>query len=331
MPLEQKIIGCIMGGAVGDALGAPLEFLTLEQIGKQWGTVDRYVEFKDGSGSITDDTQMLLFTVEGLVQARERGRIKGQCHIPGVVFWAYQRWLITQNETPSSASAPELKLGTLIHQREMFHRRAPGMACLSGLKYPDRKGVNLKSKGCGTVMRIAPAGFFYDDAQFTFEIGCDLSRLTHGHPTGVLAGGALALLIYELYHQTPLPEAIARVLRELEQHSGHEEVSVAIQKASRLANSTAAPETAIAELGEGWVAEETLAIALYCALKFQTDFRAGVTAAINITGDSDSTGAVSGNILGCMLGKSAIPPEWIANLREHSIVSNMANAISVAI
>ena len=68
-------------------------------------------------------------------------------------------------------------------------------------------------------------------------------------------------------------------------------------------------------LGEGWVAEEALAISLYCALRFKEDFSAGVLAAINHSGDSDSTGAITGNILGVIHGIKGIPEKWITNLK----------------
>lgn len=63
----------------------------------------------------------------------------------------------------------------------------------------------------------------------------------------------------------------------------------------------------IAQLGVGWVGEEALAISVYCALKYQDDFKEAVIAAVNRNGDSDSTGAITGNILGAYLGLSRIP------------------------
>ena len=78
-------------------------------------------------------------------------------------------------------------------------------------------------------------------------------------------------------------------------------------------------------MGEGWVAEEALAIGIYCALHYQKDFRQGVLAAVNISGDSDSTGAIAGNILGLLNGEGALPENWCRNLREYAIVSQAAD------
>ena len=78
-------------------------------------------------------------------------------------------------------------------------------------------------------------------------------------------------------------------------------------------------------LGEGWVAEETLAIAIYCSLKYQNDFSAGIIAAVNHKGDSDSTGAVTGNILGALLGYEAIEDKWKENLELHDVILEVAD------
>lgn len=80
-----------------------------------------------------------------------------------------------------------------------------------------------------------------------------------------------------------------------------------IDKAIDLANEDVDDLEAIRELGQGWVAEETLAIAIYCALKYSNDFDKALIASVNHSGDSDSTGAVTGNILGAYLGLSGIP------------------------
>ena len=87
----------------------------------------------------------------------------------------------------------------------------------------------------------------------------------------------------------------------------------------------------VAELGQGWVAEEALAIGVYCALKHTWEFEAGVLEAVNITGDSDSTGAIAGNILGTINGEAAIPEAWRKNLREYDIVSQVADDLAARI
>ena len=81
----------------------------------------------------------------------------------------------------------------------------------------------------------------------------------------------------------------------------------------------------IQSLGEGWVAEETLAIAVYCAVKYADDFARGVCASVNHGGDSDSTGAVTGDILGAALGIDAIPKKYTEPLELCGVIEEIAN------
>jgi len=318
---REMTLGCMLGGAVGDALGAPVEFLDLKRIEEVYGCfgVTGYVEFGDGTGGVTDDTQMALFTAEGILRANVRANDKGICHGPSVVHGAYLRWLRTQGwKLPENTPDFIPDSGWLVHEKALWKERAPGRTCLNALacgRWGELKARN-KSKGCGTVMRTAPAGLFFNPVP-AYEMGCDFSAITHGHPTGITAGGALAMLVSMLLLGKPLPDAVDETIAFLEPKPEAVE-TVAALKHAKTAQS-------VSELGEGWVAEEALAIGVYCALKHTWDFRAGVLEAVNIDGDSDSTGAIAGNILGALNGVSGIPKEWIRNLREREIIETVAN------
>ena len=82
--------------------------------------------------------------------------------------------------------------------------------------------------------------------------------------------------------------------------------------------------TAIHALGRGWSGDEALAIAVYCALKYSGDFDRAITAAVNHRGDSDSTGAITGNILGAYLGLSGIPQKYLENLELRDLILELA-------
>ena len=313
---RDAVRGCFLGGAVGDALGAPVEFMSRREIFEEYGKdgITDYVEFYGNQGSITDDTQMTLFTAEGILRAIVRENERGVCSPEGVVHFAYLRWLKTQG---TEADCPECVLdsGWLIKEKQLFQRRAPGNTCINSLKYP-KYAKNNNSKGCGTVMRMAPAGI-RRYARLAYESGCDFSALTHSHPTGITSGGAFAMLIAYLYNGKALDEALDLVENHLKDIPDAAETLRAIQKA-RTAES-------IEELGEGWVAEEALAIGIFCTLKYPDDFKSAVLAAVNITGDSDSTAAIAGNISGVINGESSIPQNWLGNLRELDIVSRLAD------
>jgi ADP-ribosylglycohydrolase len=86
----------------------------------------------------------------------------------------------------------------------------------------------------------------------------------------------------------------------------------------------------VERLGEGWVAEEALAIALYCALTADGSFERGVLAAANHSGDSDSTAAIAGNLLGALLGRGAIPERWLEPLEVREVVERLAGELLAA-
>ena len=76
---------------------------------------------------------------------------------------------------------------------------------------------------------------------------------------------------------------------------------------------------------EGWISDEALAIAVYCCLRYRHDFSKCITAAVNHDGDSDSTGAIAGNILGALHGYEALEQKWKENLKLHDVILQLAD------
>jgi len=320
--------GCLVGGAIGDALGWPVEFMKLNDIIYQYGPdciCDLQIS-SSGKAEITDDTQMTLFTAEGILRAQTRGHLKGICHVPSVVYYAYQRWMLTQGY-PRVKELEWVYDGWLLETKGLHVRRAPGNSCLSALA-SRKQGTLLdpinNSKGCGGVMRVAPVGLFYQTGM-AFNMAADFAALTHGHPSGYLSAGALAYLISSLIEGQRIETAVINTIVELNRFDNHQECVQSLKKAQELHRSTMSDTEAISQLGEGWVGEEALAISVYCALKHQDDFKKALIAAVNHNGDSDSTGAITGNILGAYLGLSKIPVEWIENVELKDVLIQIAD------
>jgi ADP-ribosylglycohydrolase len=313
---RDRYPGCLLGGAVGDALGAGIEFLSLGEIRHQYGPagVTGYVPAYGRAGTITDDTQMTLFTAEGLL--RDQQQSTGSRDPAGAIWRAYRRWLNTQDGEPAG--------GWLSSQEFLRHERAPGMTCLSALHAGHPGTVSQpvnNSKGCGGVMRVAPAGLAGGDP---FSLGCQAAALTHGHPSGYLAAGALALMVSELTQGRDLRGSAAAAISRLKQANDSEEVSAALTAAMRTAELGPLSADAIGILGQGWTAEEALAIATHCALTADS-FRSGVMHAVNHDGDSDSTGAICGNLLGAALGALAIDSDLLAQLEGGDVITQVAD------
>jgi ADP-ribosylglycohydrolase len=319
--------GCLIGGAIGDALGYPVEFMKYEEIVRRYGPggIQDLEISASGKAEITDDTQMTLFTAEGILRAQTRGHLKGICHEPSVVFFAYQRWLLTQGYSRIE------EYEWLLETKDLHARRSPGNSCLSALSSKRqgtiREPIN-NSKGCGGVMRVAPAGLFYRK-EMAFNMATEFAALTHGHPSGYLSAGALAYLIALIIEGFDLEMAVGLTLTQLERFDNHEECLHCLKKAQELSKSAMSDTDAISQLGEGWVGEEALAISVYCALKHHDDLKKALIAAVNHNGDSDSTGAITGNILGAYLGLSKISTKWIENVELKDVLIKIADDLII--
>lgn len=343
-PIRDRYQGCLLGGAVGDALGAPVEFMRRAEILREFGPqgITELVAAYGKVGAITDDTQMTLFTAEGALRAFVRGRTRGISSPRSVIHHAYLRWLHTQGEHLPRDKG-DLLNGWLIEQKGLFARRAPGRTCIDALRSNLEIGrpAHNDSKGCGGVMRVAPIGMLFhaltlanpntrsENLSRAFDLACEAAAITHGHPTGFLTAGVMASLVFELLDGTDLFSAIEQVTPLLMAREKHEETLASLRQAQALFSSDAAPEDAIHQLGQGWIAEEAVAIGVYCALKAR-DFEAGVIMAVSHDGDSDSTGLIAGHLLGAMQGRLQIPERWLAPLELREVVEEIADDLATA-
>jgi len=345
--IQEQFVGCLLGGAVGDALGWPVEFISSSDIVKRYGTagIMELVTGEEGLYEITDDTQMTLFTAEGLIRSWTTARHSGGVpDFAASVQHSYHCWLKTQGETANSLYQSISQDGWLLSVGGLHRRRAPGNTCLSALQnglISENGIVSNNCKGCGGVMRAAPAGLLAarinngnsaSTARLAFEIGCVTAALTHGHPSGFYPAGVLAAVIATVIFGGTIEEGISTCLGFLDGRIGSSETIDAIQSALDLWFNKEVPPSpeAIESFGEGWVGDEAIAISLYCALVAGDDFAKGVRLAVNHSGDSDSTGSITGNILGAILGKAAIPDDWLKQLELMEVISQVGNDLFTA-
>ncbi len=330
----KRFLGSMLGGAVGDALGYAVEFKGINEIRRIYGEngISDY-KLTDGVALISDDTQMTLFTANGILYAETRGKLRG---ILGDYYIyiadSYNDWLRTQGHKTKDRPVTSW----ILNDKRLHNLRAPGNTCLSALS-DDRIGtvenhIN-NSKGCGGVMRVAPVGLYFGKSNMPIEriarIGADAAAITHGHELGYIPAALLAHIIASIIRngETALIDIIKNSLSEIEKLFGSEkhmdELSDIVNRAIVLSQSDIDTLSAIEELGEGWVAEETIAIAIYCALKYENSFEKAICAAVNHSGDSDSTGAVCGNILGAYLDIDAIPQKYLEKLELKDLIEEI--------
>ena len=202
-----------MAGATGDALGYEVEFMSrkfiLSRFGKQG--ITQFALDENGKALISDDTQMTLFTANGLLTGITMNRMEHSSHKPELcIVAAYLDWYYTQ----TGEKGEHHQFTWLRELSEMCHRRAPGNTCMSAcatMMYND-KVVN-HSKGCGGIMRVAPmallvdqspdSGRYYGSLEELAEGGCYIAEQTHQHPLGFLPAGLLTVLLYKLLPLTP--------------------------------------------------------------------------------------------------------------------------------
>ena len=337
---RDRIRGSLVTGAVGDALGNPVEFKQINAIRVRYGSdgiksYDLNPQWTDQSGKavFTDDTQMTLFTAEGLII----GCKKGANPLPAISE-AYLEWLSTQNGVRSDKH----HAGVLRDIAALNVRRAPGNTCLSALNaiWNGKKPAN-NSKGCGGVMRIAPiplyAAMGHMDLMTCDGLAGDAAAITHQHPLGFIPAALMADLIYCLScdeHPTRdamihyVEDGLKRIHALYTQHPQHTDVMAKLAKrAITLADNDKTDVDNIHTLGGGWVGEEALAIAIYCAIRHYGHMDQALIAAVNHDGDSDSTGAMTGNILGAAFGYEAIPDDLVEGSEQLDVLLNVADSL----
>lgn len=317
----DRIRGCMIGGACGDALGYPVEFKQYEAILEQYGASGITSYSKDPASGIalfSDDTQMSLFTANGLLYGQTRSALSGISSQPRYyVYLAYLDWLETQRGTDH-----EERICWLSDVKELWSCRAPGATCLDALSSGEQGSTEHRinhSKGCGGVMRVAPVGIglrFQDDRTADIE-GAEIAALTHSHSLGFMPAAFLTHVIKHLVSDDGPIDLLGLIhdasdmIRSIYPARKHLGVFMdLIDKAVLLSSNNSSDIENITSIGSGWCGDEALAIAVYCALKYQNDFSVAITAAVNHSGDSDSTGALTGNIVGALCGYEAIDPKW---------------------
>ncbi len=329
--------GCLLGGAIGDALGYAVEFLSYKKITQKYGS-NGITDFElyRGQALISDDTQMTLATAFGLLATKVRHRkdAKKENYVEEIGC-AYRIWFLGQIEEQEGNH-------WLFGVPGMTDRRAPGNTCLDSLSRTQLGSLNTPindSCGCGGVMRVAPIGLLFseDASDFATIIGAESAALTHSHELGYLPAAALTYIVHNLANRPGLSvteatrESIDAIARLFSPSPERDAFFNLLNQAVDLARQARSEDVdAINQLGEGWVGDEALAIALYAAIRHENDFERAIVAAVNHSGDSDSTGAIAGNILGAKLGASAIPAKYIQNLECRALIDRVAEDLFIA-
>ncbi len=328
---ETNFCGCLIGGAIGDAFGAPVKFMKYDKIKTLYGEqgITQLTAPAGQKATITDDTQMTLFTAEGLMRSVVRSKQKHialtQKDTMMVVFRSYLRWLYTQGlKTPNwPESAYD---GYLIKNKGLYGFREPGVTCLTalgkGVMGTFVKPIN-QSRRCGTIIRVAPVGLF-ETGEHVFDAGAMTGAITHGHPSAYLSSGVLASIIHYIIEGLGLKEAIRTSLETLKRYEGHQECLETLERAVAMAEEGNPSVEKIQSFGDGFMADAALAMGIYAALSYPDNLEKALLLTINQDGNSNSSAVVAGSILGAYHGMDAIEPCWLEKLELADVIQEVA-------
>ncbi len=337
---QSRFVQCVRGCAAGEALGGAVIAESWREIKDRYGSegIREYVPAGYPSGRIGSETQLLLFTLEGLVRAGVAGRGADSPRLPTrQVQHACQRWLHTQHlswaraagEFLSSTPEPD---GWLVEQRALFQTRTPGRTMMRTLiafaKGQREMGApetpDSDSDGSTALLRAVPAALWSAEDAETFHVAAELASLTHGHRDVRLSTGVLAVLVARLLRGASISEGVTAALETLDEHPESGNVRAGVTAALELAESGAVPPERVENtLGAGFTAVEALGIGLYSALSAHGDFATGLRTAVNHSGNSSACGAVSGGLL-ALSAPETMGEHWFRELELRDTVERMA-------
>lgn len=325
MDLIERYRGCILGLAIGDALGHPTEFISsVSAIQSRFGArglTDFVASGRHPAGTFTDDTQMSVAVARALIRAGHRS-LDDLMNVLGDEFVA---WSVSPD-----------------------NNRAPGGACLSGCRslsegVPWRAAGVADSKGCGAAMRAAPIGlFFADDIDAMVRVAAAQSALTHRHPTGIASSAAAAAAVAYVVREQKLDgilaftrECVARLHTDrlievgcspdLADAIGVSEMLASLDEIQAVKDTESDDPCAL--LGGAWIGEEAVATALWCVLRAKGSYRESVLRGANSSGDSDSIACIAGSIAGALVGLSGIEASWVLRVEKSAMLDRLAESL----
>lgn len=313
--VKSKFAGCVVGGAIGDALGWPVEFSSMDSIRRTYGPAGvadlrmTTINATEYAAEFTDDTQMSMAVMRGLIKAGPTTIHE----MAGFVSDEFVRW----------------------HKFPEDGHRSPGGACMSGCRRLEEGGLwhstgGLTSGGCGSVMRSHPYGLFCDDPDDAAYVAAMHSKMTHGDPLALASCAALATGVNLAIREVPPPDIADAMIRAAYAYDMRtaQMLRYARHCAYRPRNNDPQETAAhVLDVFRGWAGHEAVAASLYCFLRFPTDYKSATCLAVNSPGDSDSLGAITGALVGANIGLDALPAEWVEKIEKRDRLIAMAHTL----
>ncbi len=290
--MRDKFLGCMLGLALGDALGAPFEGAGVADAGQVWAAAKHSSHLR-----YTDDTHMAIGSAESLIACRGfDGR-----HMT-------ERFINNFDHEPWRGYGPgPPRIFIKIKEGASWDRAAEDI-------YPGG------SFGNGSAMRVAPIGlFFYRNLEKLKEVARLQSRITHTHPLGQ-EGASLQALAVALAAGTTM--SACEILTQLKGHATEKTYRRKLEDIEALLDTSPSREVAI-RLGNGVEAFNSVPTAIFCFLRHPDSFEDAVLEAVSLGGDADTIACMAGAISGARMGLAAIPGEWISKLENKDYLEKL--------
>ena len=337
---KQNILrGCLLGLAVGDAMGYTVDSKSLTEICEDYGPNGLLgYDLVNGYAEVTSYTQLAAFAANGLLLGLTRGRLRGVMAPPvRYISLAIREWSRSQHYCEQEknhcwlSSVPELK-----------RRRCMDTWMLSTLSREPlgtmEEPVN-RSDHPASLTEVVPIALLAKDLglppEETVRLGAEAVALTHGDPDAFLSAAALTYAMGKIVsEETVNPEALAReTLNAIQLQFGREygqttKLWELAQMAMTLAESNDISQMEAMERLGCRTAPEVLAGVLYTCITCKKDFDAAMITAVNHSGRSAAVGAITGAILGARMGEEALPEFYLESLEPTPLLLELADDLS---
>ena len=336
MAKQTSYRGCLLGLAVGDAMGYAVDDRSLEQIRADYGPEGLLgFDLLNGYADVSSYTQLAVYAANGLLLGLTRGQMQGvMAPYVRYIALAEREWAQTQRYSGNA----ERSVCWVSREREFRGRRCMDTRMLDTLSR-GRPGsleepVNrFVSPGAMTV--AVPVGMFFNplrmDRAEIDRLGAEAVALTHGAPQAFLVGAALAHMISRIIWDgaDDLKELVKETVETLQESFGREyrqvaEVRDGLNMALRLADSHNVSCSVAMEHLRCTTMPEILAGGVYAALCYANNFDEAMITAVNHSGCSAAVGAVTGAILGARLGEEGIPEFYLESLEPAMLLRELA-------
>ena len=347
----------LLGGALGDALGAPLEIIKdFNQLHRDYGEegLDRMLPYtlsfgdseSNGTGIITDDTTMTATTQAAINLARQENA--DNARLLYLMWQGYLQWGARQTDGKSLSQYFDPAVSWPADISPFWFKCGAGRGTIAALatgimgtiEKPLSYDTVIRGKhtaglnsGCGGMMRAAPIAFMPGTLSDVFNLACRNAAITHGHADAYLATGCTTLMIRLASEGKTGAEIVSQARAFLVAHDPQKSaeciraLDAAISVSGTAAVGTSAINSLPSSLGykNAFLAIPVLAQVAYAVLiSDRLDFRRTISIAVTHSGDSDSVGAIVGNILGARWGMSALPADWLAQLRHRNDIEKLS-------